>query len=268
MQAITAVCTLLAFITATQPIPTDTPASASASYVHIMPERLEHYESRTLAGFELRINRALSEHDPGLLETVLAMLESDLLMVQAVLPPAAFERVQSTVIWIELQGAVVDGGMSGRGMCYHASTEWVTSHGLLGEKAGGIEICRAQDFIDWRRNQPFMTLHELAHAYHHMIGVDNAEIRAAYEQARDAGRYDRVIHNMSTDRVRAYAMNSPTEYFSELTEAYFGLNDFEPFTRPQLRSFDPTGYAMVEKMWHLSSDELEALASEPDAGNP
>lgn len=217
---------------------------------HRMPEQLDDYESRTLAGFPLRINKLLVERDPALLETVLVMLESDLRMMRAVLPEPAFEKLHDTIIWIELQGAVVDPGMSGRGMCYHASKEWVTSHGLLGEKAGGVEICRAQDFIDWRRNQPFMTLHEFAHAYHHLIGVDNAEIKAAYEHARDAGLYDHVMHNMNTERVKAYAMNNPTEYFSELTEAYFGLNDFEPFTRGQLAKLDPEGMRVVAKLWN------------------
>lgn len=217
---------------------------------HRLPEQASDYESRTLVGFPLQINKALVEQDPALLETVLVMLESDLRMMQAVLPEPAFQRLQSTTIWIELQGAVVDPGMSGRGMCYHASREWVTAAGLLPDKAGGVEICRAQDFIDWRRNQPFMTLHEFAHAWHHIIGVDNPDIRAAYQHARDAGLYDHVMHNMQTQPVKAYAMNNPTEYFSELTEAYFGLNDFEPFTRSQLQSHDPQGLGVIEKWWN------------------
>lgn len=217
---------------------------------HRLPEQASDYESRTLVGFPLQINKALVEHDPELLSRVLMMLGSDLLMMQEVLPPPAFQRLQSTTIWIELQGAVVDPGMSGRGMCYHASREWVTAAGLLPDKAGGVEICRAQDFIDWRRNQPFMTLHEFAHAWHHIIGVDNPDIRAAYQHARDAGLYDHVMHNMQTQPVKAYAMNNPTEYFSELTEAYFGLNDFEPFTRGQLQSHDPQGLAVIAKWWN------------------
>ncbi|MCL4219744.1 MAG: hypothetical protein KJZ65_00100 [Phycisphaerales bacterium] len=231
------------------PVPHPDPAPSSPP-AHRLPEQIADYESRTLAGFPLQINRALMEHDPALLETVLVMLESDLRMMQHSLPRPAFLRLQSTTIWIELQGAVVNPGMSGRGMCYHASRAWVTSAGLLPEKAGGVEICRAQDFMDWRRNQPFMTLHEFAHAWHHIIGVDNPEIRAAYEHARDAGLYDQVMHNMQTDPVRAYAMNNPTEYFAELTEAYFGLNDFEPFTRNQLAGMDPQGLAVVAKWWN------------------
>lgn len=224
--------------------PTDDPPSRR------LPEQLSDYEPRTLVGFPLQINKALVEHDPALLETVLVMLESDLRMMQHSLPHPAFQRLQSTTIWIELQGAVIDPGMSGRGMCYHASRAWVSSHGLIPEKAGGVEICRAQDFIDWRRNQPFMTLHEFAHAWHHIIGVDDPDIRAAYEHARDNALYDRVMHNMQTNPVTAYAMNNPTEYFSELTEAFFGLNDFEPFTRSQLQAFDPRGLAVVEEAWN------------------
>jgi len=232
-----------------------------APYIHTMPESLDAYADDAVAGFPCKINTALIEREPALLERLKIMLASDLLMVERVVPAPAFERIRTVTFWIELQGPVVNPGMTGRGMCYHASFEWVTSHGLLGEKTGGVEICNAADFIDWRRNQPFMTLHELAHAYHHMLGTDYAPVADAYEHAKAAGLYDKVMHNNRVEPVRAYAMNNATEYFSELTEAYFGLNDFYPFTRTQLQAHDPEGYAAVEKAWNLNADELAKIIS-------
>ncbi len=44
-------------------------------------------------------------------------------------------------------------------------------------------------------------------------------------------------------------MGSPQEYFSELTEAYFGKNDFFPFTRDELKQHDPAGFALMEEAW-------------------
>lgn len=236
-----------------------TASEPEAPYVHTMPESLDAYADDTVAGFACKVNTALIERDPQLLSRLKIMLASDLLMVEHVIPAPAFERLKAVAFWIELQGPVVNPGMSGRGMCYHASHDWVTSNGLLGEKTGGVEICNANDFIDWRRNQPFMTLHELAHAYHHMLGTDYAPVADAYEHAKKAGLYDSVMHNNRAEPVRAYGMNNATEYFSELTEAYFGLNDFYPFTRTQLRAHDPQGYAAVEKAWNLNADELAKI---------
>jgi hypothetical protein len=41
------------------------------------------------------------------------------------------------------------------------------------------------------------------------------------------------------------------EYFAELSEAYFWVNDFYPFVRAELREHDPAGYAAVEAAWGL-----------------
>jgi 5'-deoxynucleotidase YfbR-like HD superfamily hydrolase len=103
-----------------------------------------------------------------------------------------------------------------------------------------------------------MTFHEFAHAYHWRIGFDDPEIKAAYDAAMAAGLYQAVDYNMAADGkpVKAYAAGNEREYFAELSEAYFGLNDYFPFTRRQLKEYDPAGYAVVDKMWGLSEEEL------------
>jgi hypothetical protein len=40
------------------------------------------------------------------------------------------------------------------------------------------------------------------------------------------------------------------EYFAELSEAYWGKNDFYPFTRSELLQHDPLGYEAVKRAWH------------------
>ena len=47
--------------------------------------------------------------------------------------------------------------------------------------------------------------------------------------------------------MRAYALNGPNEYFAELTEAYFGKNDFYPFNRDDLKHHDPDGFRLVDQ---------------------
>jgi len=241
--------------------PDAAPSSADAAAESTRRESIEDYEARELRGFDLRINRELIEEAPELLDRVLLHLEHDIDMIELVAPEPAMQRLRGVTIWIELQGATIPGGMSGRGMCYHASREWVSFHGLVPDKAGGVEIIRAENYLSWRRNQPWMLFHELAHAYHHMLGVGRADVRGAYEAAMEAGLYDKVDynHDATGEGVRAYAANNPTEYFAELSEAYFGLNDYFPFARPQLARHDPRGHDVVERLWHLAGDELERM---------
>jgi hypothetical protein len=42
---------------------------------------------------------------------------------------------------------------------------------------------------------------------------------------------------------------NPKEYFAELSEAYFGKNDFYPFVRGELKVHDPVGYRLMEEAW-------------------
>ena len=47
----------------------------------------------------------------------------------------------------------------------------------------------------------------------------------------------------------AYGMRNHKEFFSELTESYFGENDFQPFTRRELQTFDPESYDVIAAAW-------------------
>lgn len=227
-------------------------------------ERLENYRTQDVGGFTVRVHQTLHAEEPELLARVLLLVESDLEVMQEILPGPAFEALRGVSIWVEAQGAVVPGGMSGRGMCFHASTEWVTGHGLLAEKTGGIEIVRAADFSVWRRNQPFMLFHEFAHAYHHLLGVNDESVVGAYEAAKQSGAYDAVGRNSETGQVRAYAMNNRMEYFAEVSEALFGLNDYYPYARRQLADHDPGGLAAALALWSLSEGEIAERVAQTD----
>jgi dipeptidyl-peptidase-4 len=92
-------------------------------------------------------------------------------------------------------------------------------------------------------------LHELAHAYHdQVLGFDHPEIIAAYQKARQAGGYDKVLL-YTGKQVRHYALTDHKEYFAEGTEAYFYRNDFYPFVRAELQEHDPALHELLEKIW-------------------
>jgi len=134
-------------------------------------------------------------------------------------------------------------------MCFHVSDKWLKSNSMNPEKAGGVELANCRNFLEWTHAQPWMVLHELAHGYHHLkLGVDHPEIRACLAAAREAKLYDSVMH-ISGRKRKHYALTNETEYFAEMSEAYFGTNDFYPFVRAELLDADPRIFKVLEEVW-------------------
>ncbi|HWZ34481.1 MAG TPA: hypothetical protein VNX18_24250 [Bryobacteraceae bacterium] len=181
--------------------------------------------------------------DGALLEQVVAKLDSDLAMIQGLLPKAAVGELVNVAFWIEHDNPETPG------MTYHPNPVWLKEHGYNTDKAKSIEIGNLQNFLDWHREQPFFVLHELSHAYHdRVLGNDNPTIRRAYELAVASHKYESVGY-VNGQKLKAYALNNAAEYFAELSEAYWGKNDFYPFVRGELETFDLDGFQMVAKLW-------------------
>jgi hypothetical protein len=206
------------------------------------------YVRKTLEGWTVLVNQELLAADHGqLAEQTLRVLQDHLFRIRRVIPAAALAHLQRVPIWVERAHP------RHPCMCYHVSAQWLRQHDMDPRKAGGVEIANAQNFLTWTLEQPWMVLHELAHAYHHQVlGFDHPEVRRCYQQAVASHRYDKVLHINGRER-RHYALTNEREYFAETTEAYFGRNDFYPFVRAELRQHDPAGYALMEKLWGVAS---------------
>jgi hypothetical protein len=50
-------------------------------------------------------------------------------------------------------------------------------------------------------------------------------------------------------RVPHYALTNEKEFFAEMSECYFGVNDFFPFTNAELRDAEPEIYALLADIW-------------------
>jgi hypothetical protein len=203
-----------------------------------------NYEEKHVEGWSVLVNRRLldKEHRP-LCGRAMRQLKDHLYRVTRVVPPAALANLRRVPFWVELNDPKFPC------MCYHPSADWLRENGLNPQKAGGVEIANAENFLSWTLPQPWMVLHELAHAYHdQVLGFDNAEVRACYQHAIAAKLYDSVLH-YDGRKVRAYAAENEKEYFAESTEAYFGSNDFFPFVRAELKDHDPKMYDLLEKVW-------------------
>jgi len=181
--------------------------------------------------------------DADLSNRVVAKLDSDLHVIKTVLPEAATIKIADVPFWVEHDNPDVPG------LTFHPSSGWLRSHGYNIDKARCIEIGNLEHFLSWHTEQPFIVLHELSHVYQdRVLGNDNPVIRHAYESAVSSRRYESVAYVMG-GKLRAYALDNAAEYFAELSEAYFGTNDFYPFGRDELKEFDPAGYQMIEELW-------------------
>jgi hypothetical protein len=202
------------------------------------------YVLRDVRGWTVRVNRRVLDEQKVLGDRALELLDVKLYEIVRAVPAPAVEKLREIPIWVELADP------RHPCMCYHPSREWLTEHAFNPEKAGSVEIANVATFLKWTHEQPSMVLHELAHGYHHRYlgGYDNPEIAAAYHRAMEDKLYDSVLH-WDGQTVRAYAANNPQEYFAELTEAWFGANDFYPFVRAEVLQHDPETGKLLAKLW-------------------
>lgn len=217
----------------------DEPAKEKPPY-----DPVEAYEKRRIEGWEILVNKQLlaTEHDE-LREQTLKVLGEHLFRVTRVVPAPALEKLRKIPFWVELNHP------RHPCMCYHVSPDWLREHGMNPQKAKGVEIANAKNFLAWTIAQPWMVLHELAHGYHDLVlGYDNAEVNRCYRDAVKAKTYEEVLHINGRKR-RHYALTNDREYFAEATEAYFGTNDFFPFVRAELKQHDPAMFELLGKLW-------------------
>jgi hypothetical protein len=172
-------------------------------------------------------------------------LETQLYRIVRVVPDAPLAKLREVEIWVHQTSPWT------KCMAYHPGAQWLREHDMNPEMEKDVEIGNVAAFVDWTYEQPWMVLHELAHAYHDRFlkdGFANSDVLAAFDKAKKGRRYERVLR-WNARSERHYALTNQMEYFAEATEAYFGTNDFFPFVRPELQTFDPDGYALMERVW-------------------
>jgi len=200
------------------------------------------YRERRMEGWKVLVNRELIDR-PELARETMRLLRFQLYQITRVVPPEALESLRNTTIWVEYNHP------RHPCMCYHPSRRWLEANDFNPEKERGVEIANARNFLSWTKTQPWMVLHELAHAYHHnVLGYDYEPLKKVYKEAVAGKSYESVLHINGRNQ-RAYALNNDQEYFAECTEAFFGTNDFYPFVRSELKAHDPNMYEVLERAW-------------------
>jgi hypothetical protein len=224
----------------------------SIEYTMDRSERI--YTTRKIQGWTVQITASLLETERASTETALELLDKQLNEIVRVVPPGAVASLRQVPLWFSPEYAGVTAKAE-----YHPGEGWLREHGRNPSMVKGVEFTNVREFAREMNRMPNFVLHELAHAYHDRVlpdGFNNQEIKAAYERIKADHKYDRVERWFGNGRPntfeRAYALSSPQEYFAESTEAFFGRNDFFPFTRDELKKHDPEMDALLERLWKMS----------------
>lgn len=213
------------------------------SFVH---EPFNSYARHDVLGFSVYVSRAATESSQST-QPALDLLAVKLKDVVMTVPKPTLSTLRGTKIFLEHNNPGFPCA------CYHVSKDWLVPNGYIPEKVDAVEISNPKNFVSWSKDQPWMVLHELAHGFHwKRFGYNDPYIESCFQNAKRQGFYDAVVR-YNGRKERHYALTNQQEYFAECTEAYFGKNDFFPFTRDELKSTDPKGYAMIEWAWGVAN---------------
>jgi hypothetical protein len=221
----------------------------SHSFAAVEPPKPVSHTTRQIEGWTVHIDdRLLNGIDAGLGKRALQLLQGKLFEIALVVPAGKVKRLQQAPIWLDRAHGEL------KSMQYHPSADWLRDHGYSTNLAKCVHIPDASRFVtpqDHYVRQPWAVLHELAHAYHHQVlGFDNPEIKAIWQRVVNSGRFDSVLHIFG-DKKEHYALKDQKEFFAEMTEAYFGMNDFYPFNRAELKQSEPEVFELLRKIWEL-----------------
>ena len=221
------------------------------------PEQAEQSQpaersERDLEGWTVRVDRRLLEApNEALGSRALRFLEARLVDIKAVVPTERLKELQTVTLVMDLNCGKLGS------MQYHPSAGWLKANGYSTDLEKCVHIPRAAD-LPTRRNineQPWVILHELAHAYHdQVLGFDEERIVRAYERYKQSGNGDAALL-FNGKRVRHYGLTNPKEFFAEMTEAYFGTNDFFPFNRAELQEAEPELLGLLKEIWSAEKRE-------------
>jgi len=241
----------LVLVAATSFVKDDDPRRVGADEVTTTSKgRTTRYSARTVEQWKVWVDERLLGEASGpekeLGDAALKLLGVKLYDLTRAVREPALARLQAVPLWLSLEDPYQPCA------CYHESPAWLKENGFDPQKAEGVEICNAKNFLAWTLEQPWMLLHELAHAFEEReLAADDprrGELARLFEAAKGSGRYDLVLH-WDGATTRHYAVTDAKEYFAEGSEAWLGVNDFYPFVDSELKQFDPDLAAFLKKIW-------------------
>jgi len=204
------------------------------------------HTKRLIEGWTVRVdNRLLTGAGAAQGERALKLLTARLVAITTVVPEKALTGLRAVNIELDLDYP----GLAF--MQYHPDADWLKQQGYSEDLAKCVHIPDVEDFLSPYENHrmPWVVLHELTHGYHdQVLGYDEPRIKAAWKKFRDSGKYKSVLTNR-WGMHEHYALTNQMEFFAEMTESYFGSNDFYPFVAGELQQAEPEVFALMTEIW-------------------
>ena len=204
------------------------------------------YTTRNIEGLNVRIdNRLLAGESAPIGEQALKVLNAKLVDITLIVPEAPLAKLRGFTIEMDLNYGALSS------MQYHGGVDWLKENGYSEDLAKCVHIPIAERLMSpsEHRRMPWAILHELSHAYHdQVLGYEESRVKAAWKKFCDSGKYKSVLTSLGHTQEH-YGLTNQMEFFSEMTEAYFGSNDFYPFVTGELKQAEPETFALLEEIW-------------------
>jgi hypothetical protein len=201
---------------------------------------------RKIEGWTVHVDdRLLQGPDAELGDRALRLLANCLYEITMEMQSNHVHQLQLVPIWLDRSHGKLTS------MQYHPNPAWLAEHGYSTNLAKCVHIPDAALFASARDHfrQPWAVLHELAHAYHdQVLGFNDPRIKAAWERFRNSHRYEAVLQ-IDGRMEKHYGLTDHKEFFAEMSEAYFGINDFFPFNRAELKREEPELFSLLRGIW-------------------
>ena len=228
------------------------------------PPKPTAHRVQNVEGWTVRVDERLFQPtNKATLERGLKFLDAKLADIKLVARPEIVTKLQTVVIVLDLTHGKL------RSMQYHPDLDWLQANGYSTNLVKCVHIPEISDLVTSRNvnEQPWVILHELAHAYHdQVLGFEEPRILKAYEDYKKSGHGDQaLLYNGS--RVRHYGLTDQKEFFAEMTESYFGMDDFFPFNRAELMTAEPDVYELMRAIWEPVAGQRPASPrAKPSSG--
>ncbi|MGL6194896.1 MAG: metallopeptidase [Thermoguttaceae bacterium] len=216
-----------------------------------VPAKPTSHVTKEIEGWTVKIDQRLFDDEHRELgERAARILGDDLYRIKMQIPADKVAKLTGVVIWLDLTHGKLKSAQ------YHPSADWLKNNGYSPELAKCVHFPDAADFASnsMHRVQPWFVLHELSHAYHDQFlpdGFNNADIKQLWQKTSDAAKYEKTLH-VDGHETKHYALTDPMEFFAEFTEAYYGVNDFFPFVRGELKKDAPEILELIRSKWENS----------------
>ena len=227
----------------TVPVVAVEPATEKKGEDHSQPSARTE---QNLEGWKIRVDdRLLHAPHEALGTQALRFLEAKLVEIKAVVPAERVQELQTVTIVLDLNCGKLGSWQ------YHPDAGWLKAHGFPTDLAKCVHLPRAAEVVTRRniREQPWAVMHELAHAYHdQVLTFEEPRIMEAFERFKQSGHGDATLL-YDGRKVKHYALSNHKEFFAEMTESFFGFNDFYPFNRAELKESEPELLALLTRIW-------------------